>query len=247
MTHTAKIAEIFESIQGEGLYTGERMTFLRLAGCDLACSYCDTPLGSCERDTCRVETVPSSGEFFQEKNPVSAARLTDLMANFPCNTLSVTGGEPLLQSDFLALWLPTFSHSKRVLLETNGVYHESMAKLAGLVHIVSMDIKLPSSAGTRPVWDEHRAFLAAAIAGGSEVYAKLVVTAKTSDRDIEKAIAVLTSANRYVPTFIQPASPTLKFSDIIEKEHLDSVVRLCGAYLKDVRVAPQMHKQWGIL
>jgi len=160
---------------------------------------------------------------------------------------SITGGEPLEQSDFLLEWLPTLNSEKRVLLETNGLHDLSLQAILPFVNVVSMDVKLPSSTGRAAAWDEHARFLGKSMASGKETYVKMVVTSKTSDHDIESAIKLLTTVNKYIPTFIQPASRTLKFQDCVSAERLESVKRLCGAYLHDVKVQPQMHKQWGVL
>lgn len=245
--HTAEIVEIFSSLQGEGIFAGERMTFVRLVRCNLKCQYCDTPQGLCHQEFCQVETPPGSGNFAEMRNPVSAARLSETLASFDDRFLSITGGEPLEQVEFLREWLPSQRPARKIMLETNGVQHERVAQILPQIDVVSMDIKLPSSTGEVPRWGDHTAFLRAVVASGTDVYVKIVVTAATTDQDIEESIRILTSINRYIPLVIQPASPTLKFHRPIEPDHLESLKRLCSAYLTDVRIVPQMHKQWGVL
>jgi len=247
MKHTAQIVEIFSSPQGEGPYVGERMTFVRFQRCNLKCTYCDTPQGLCHQTECRVETPPGSGNFQATPNPVSAATLNEILSHFDDRMLSVTGGEPLEQAWFLKEWLPSQAPRKGILLETNGVRHDCLADLLPFVETVSMDIKLPSSTGQRARWDDHAKFLREVIAAGRDVYVKIVVTAKTTDHDIQEAIRILTGINRYITMVIQPASPTLMFHEPITQERLKSVERLCSAWLTDVRVIPQMHKVWNIL
>ena len=96
MNHAATISEIFSSRQGEGLYVGEPMTFVRFASCSLRCRYCDTPQGLCVREECRVEFPPRSGQFTNLNNPVSATKLCEALAGFDDPTIAVTGGEPLV-------------------------------------------------------------------------------------------------------------------------------------------------------
>nr|HPQ80724.1 7-carboxy-7-deazaguanine synthase QueE [bacterium] len=182
MNHAAYISEIFSSIQGEGPHTGEKMTFVRFAGCSLGCRYCDTPGGICSRGSFTIEEPPGSARFDVRPNPTGAAALCDILASFDDDTVAVTGGEPLEQSEFLAEWLPSVFHSRRVLLETNGVHAEALGLVAPSVHIISMDIKLPSSSGVGPLWKEHGAFLEKAASSGKEIYVKIVVTSKTNDR-----------------------------------------------------------------
>ncbi|MBT3182356.1 MAG: 7-carboxy-7-deazaguanine synthase QueE [Deltaproteobacteria bacterium] len=247
MKHKAEIVEIFNSPQGEGVYVGERMTFVRFQRCNMRCKYCDTPQGLCHHEVCRVESPAGSENFIEIPNPVSAAKLCDLLSVFNDKILSVTGGEPLEQVDFLSEWLPSQTSMNKILLETNGIQHERVERILPYINVVSMDIKLPSSTGGEPKWDDHSAFLRNVLASGIEIYVKLVVTADTTDQDIEESIRIITKVNRFIPTIIQPASQTLLFHDRISQKRLGSFERLCSAYLKDVRVIPQMHKEWGVL
>jgi organic radical activating enzyme len=247
INHTANIVEIFSSLQGEGIYVGDKMTFVRFGSCDLRCRYCDTEKALNLSEELHVETMPGSGEFDAIDNPVSVTTLCELLERFDDEFVSVTGGEPLVHSEFLTEWLPAVYQKRRVLLETNGVRHVELERVIPYVHVVSMDMKLPSAAGCGQLWDNHLEFLRKTVAAGREVYVKLVVTDRTSDGDIQRAIDIVTRVNRFVPIIIQPASQTITFQEAVSKERLESVERLCNAYLEDVRVVPQMHKQWGVL
>ena len=247
MQFQANIVEVFSSLQGEGLYAGAPMTFVRFGGCRMRCRYCDTPRGFASCGVCRVEQTPRSEQFREEANPISITRLSEILESFDDEFVSVTGGEPLEQSEFLTEWLPHVSAKRKVLLETNGVLHDRLERVLPHVSIVSMDLKLPSSTRRPAVWVEHEDFLRAVIASGREIYVKLVVTGETSDSDIEKSIGTVSRINRFVPIFIQPASDTLSFNSELSGRRLSSIERLCGAYLADVRVRPQMHRQWGVL
>jgi 7-carboxy-7-deazaguanine synthase len=244
--HNAHIVEIFSSLQGEGIYAGQPMTFVRFQRCNMKCAYCDTPQGLCHHEECQVESPPTSGNFTTVPNPVSATALCDILGSFEDDTLSLTGGEPLEQAEFLAAWLPSQVQGKRILLETNGTLHEELKAVLPYTHVVGMDIKLPSSTGCRPRWKDHATFLKAVVASGREVYTKIVITGRTTDRDIQEAIGLISQANKYVPTVIQPASPTLTFHQTVKPSRIKAVERLCRAYLPDVRVLPQLHKKWGV-
>ena len=247
MKHTANIVEIFSSLQGEGLYAGTPMTFVRFEQCSLSCRWCDTPQAFRHNCTCRVESPPKTETFIEVSNPITVTKLNELLDSFENEFLSVTGGEPLLQVAFLSEWLPTQSFKHRILLETNGVHALALADILKHVHIIGMDLKLPSSAGTKPVWNEHAEFLKTAMRENKEIYIKIVVTEETLDRDLQEAIRLISQINKYLPLILQPASPTLTFHETVTDTRLNSLSRIFSAYLPNVSVAPQMHKQWGIL
>ncbi|KAB2837604.1 7-carboxy-7-deazaguanine synthase QueE, partial [bacterium] len=100
------LIEIFSSFQGEGPHVGEPMAFLRFQDCALSCRFCDTPASFERHARFRVEAPPQSGQFRYFPNPVDGDLLRDLLKPFSGQILSITGGEPLQQADFLAAWLP---------------------------------------------------------------------------------------------------------------------------------------------
>lgn len=244
---TANISEIFSSIQGEGPYTGEKTTFVRFAGCTMNCRFCDTPHALLPADTFRVEGPAGSMEFEEIENPVGAGALSGILEKFEDEMISVTGGEPLEQVDFLENFLPAFVGRRKILLETNGVRYGALQKILPHVNVISMDFKLPSSAGSAPKWEEHGIFLKIAVSSGRQTYVKIVVTGETTDRDIQKAIVIIARVNKFIPVIIQPAAPTLMFRDGATEERIQSIGRIFGAYLPSVRIMSQMHKEWGVL
>ena len=79
----AELIEVFSSIQGEGMLVGCRQVFVRMAMCNLACSYCDTPYAP--QPSCRVEDAPASGNFRNLPNPVSLETLYNILHGWSYN------------------------------------------------------------------------------------------------------------------------------------------------------------------
>ena len=146
------ISEIFSSIQGEGLYVGERQCFLRLAGCNIQCAYCDTPTQELTA-TGKKEKTPGQRDFIQFNNPVTPAELVNYISSFLSNkelhhSFVITGGEPLLQVGFLLELLPAFKKlGLKIFLETNGTLPENLSEVIELIDIVSLDFKIASATG----------------------------------------------------------------------------------------------------
>jgi organic radical activating enzyme len=96
------LAEIFYSVQGEGAWTGAPAVFVRLAGCNLACSFCDTDY---------------SLRFFAPV-PAIVAQVRELGGD--CPMVILTGGEPLAQTETPALIAALRADGRRVHIESNG-------------------------------------------------------------------------------------------------------------------------------
>ncbi len=244
---SADIDEIFSSIQGEGPWIGQRHIFVRFLGCELRCRYCDTPEAAKtpargeEQRFCRAQKSPDSFEFEQVPSSLSAPDVTALCSRLIVKgqsrpVLSLTGGEPLHQWEFLAEWLPQARPRFRIYLETNGIHHETMKALRDMVDMVSMDFKLPSSTGLKPFWEEHVKFLTAAM--GAVVFVKAVVTRDTERDDIVTAAGIISGIDRTIPFVIQPAGGPLA----PEPAELIAFQNAALGLIDDVRVIPQAHK-----
>lgn len=245
------VVEVFSSIQGEGIHVGKRQVFLRLAGCNLSCCYCDQPEARRAPAMCLVERTPGARDFTQLANPVSvrdaAGAVLALARATRHHAVAVTGGEPLLQTEFLAAVLPLLRRGRQVtLLETNATLPAALRVLLPVVDIVSMDLKLRSATGRRMPAKRHAACLRLAVRARVEVYAKAVITAATTPREIAAAARLIRRVKRAVPLILQPVSRVTGCR--LRPPTPAHVLRLqeCAArLLDDVRVIPQTHKMTG--
>jgi len=119
-----KVNEIYASIQGESSYTGLPCVFIRLTGCNLRCSWCDTAYAFYEGIDLTLEDI-----MFQ-------------VENFSLPLVEITGGEPLMQENVYPLMNSLLDKGYRVMLETGGAI--SINKVPKEV-IKILDIKCPGS------------------------------------------------------------------------------------------------------
>lgn len=232
------LIEIFSSVQGEGKYIGCRQIFVRLAGCNLHCAYCDTNFNSA--DFCKVETQAGKMKFEQIKNPVPAEKVAEIVKNFhsqvPAQAVSFTGGEPLLHWKFISEVAELLKNSGlKIFLETNGTLAEDFKKIFNAVDIVSMDIKLPSVIGEN-LFDLHRKFIETA--RQKDLYTKIVVSEETSTEEFFEAVNLIP---KNILLIIQPVTP---FGSV-KKATAEKILFLQSLSLKklnDVRVIPQTHR-----
>lgn len=240
----AYISEIFNSLQGEGLYLGVRQVFVRFQRCQLHCAYCDTPDSRSITESCRIERTAGKGDFKPGKNPVDTKELEKAIANLWTSStkhVSLTGGEPLIHADSihsLTLEYPLY-------LETNSGFPDQASKIKDMISVASCDIKLPEHEST----DHYNELLKneletiAILNENSETFAKIVVLAVTTQQSISPAVEGLASIDRDIPLILQP---------VTQKEHVSpdllfDLMDFAGEKLKDVRVIPQTHKMMGWL
>ena len=119
-----KVNEIFKSIQGESTCAGRPCTFIRLTGCNLRCSYCDTQYA------------------YEEGSELTTREILSEVRELRCPLVEITGGEPLLQEEVYPLMDKLLKENYNLLLETNGSLdisqvHPQVVKI--------MDIKCPDS------------------------------------------------------------------------------------------------------
>lgn len=251
---SAQLAEIFSSFQGEGLYVGERQIFIRFAGCNLSCQYCDSPQALILSPTYKFEAVPGSHKFETRPNPALLEEVMDLVGQLDRPTgvhhsISLTGGEPLLQVEFLKIFLPklgtaTLSRRFPIYLETNGVLPDHLGEVIELVDIIAMDIKLPSATGLSPYWKEHKKFLETAFL--KECFVKIVVTKESNVKEMDEAAALISSVDDRIPLIIQPMTPHGPIKHRPTGEEILAFHAVAKRKLKNVRVVPQMHKIAGV-
>jgi organic radical activating enzyme len=246
---SAELVEMFSSAQGEGPLVGVRQVFLRFAGCNLTCDYCDTVYST--PALCQIEATPGRGDFMDVPNPVHLETIIAVLARWSHgwprlhHSLSITGGEPLLAADILVSWLPELRRCMPVFLETNGTLPEALLKVKPWLDHLSMDVKLPSASGHPENWNVHRAFLQAA--HGIDTSVKIVVCSATEDWEIQKAATLVHDVAPSTPFILQPLSISRPDQQSVSAVRLLELQELASRYLKDVRIIPQTHKSIGTL
>jgi organic radical activating enzyme len=245
----AFIGEIFSSIQGEGLYVGVKQIFVRFMRCSLNCVYCDTPYSRMEDGFCSVETEAGTKKFTLVPNPLNISRLNKFIKALEKkspghHSISITGGEPLEQVDFLKEWLETVSDNFKIYLETNGTLPLALKKILQSIDIIAMDIKLPSSTRRSVNWKDVAEFLKLSTA--RQVFVKVVITSRTDKYEVLKAALMVKKISSRIPFVLQPATSYGSFLDIPEYSLLNNLQVECSKILKDIRIIPQVHKLLGI-
>jgi 7-carboxy-7-deazaguanine synthase len=249
-----RLVELFSSIQGEGILVGHRQVFVRTYGCNLRCTYCDSPETLKESGSpplCRVETTPGSWQFRTVANPVAAPDLTAIVRGYlvePHHSLSVTGGEPLLHATFLQNWLPEIrALGLKIFLETNGMLPDHLRRVLPLLDYVSMDFKAPSATGLTEAqtWERHRAFLE--VARATHVYGKFVVTPSTTEAELDAVIETITAVDASIPLILQPVTPFGYEPRPTDPARMIAFHARAARRLHEVRVIPQTHKMMHLL
>ena len=252
----ARLVEIFSSIQGEGVLVGHRQIFVRTYGCNLRCTYCDSPETLKESpvpNVCRVERQPGSWTFRALPNPVAAETLTGIVRDYlaePHHSLSITGGEPLLHARFLEQWLPDArALGLKTFLETNGMLPEHLRRVVHLLDYVSMDFKAPSATGMgeAETWAKHRAFLEVAWQANVSIYGKLVVTPRMADAELDAAVDAIAQVSRAIPLILQPVTPMGAETQTVAPARMIELHARASRRLEEVRVIPQTHKMMNLL
>ena len=119
-----RVTEIFHSIQGESSFAGQPCVFIRLTGCPLRCTWCDTEYA------------------FYGGNEQSIDEILEKVGSYGCQLVEVTGGEPLAQSDAFRLITKLCERGYDVLIETSGAIDTS--PVDARAHVI-LDVKCPGS------------------------------------------------------------------------------------------------------
>lgn len=251
---TGYLSEMFCSLQGEGLFVGERHVFVRTAGCVATCSWCDTVYSKVR--TPRFVTHADDGtDAHWRPNPVAIGDVVADVVAFARErgvaNVSITGGEPLEQPEFVAaLARELRAHGLRIHLETAGLHGEALRTVIDHVDVIAMDVKLPSATGVEH-WNDHRGFFETirdCRDPARVVFVKVVVDLKGSVAEIERAADLVAEFGRDIPLVIQPESETLfgrratRESARALLDRVDAGARAAALRLDTVRVIPQTHK-----
>lgn len=217
MQSRVQIKEIFESIQGEGPCVGVNQLFIRFSKCNLNCNYCDT-------------------EFRNDLKEFSVDELlSEVNKHQNIHSISLTGGEPLCDTDFLYEFLQ--KTDKKIYLETNGTLYEQLSLIIDKVDIISMDIKLPSISNGNDYFYAHEEFIKIA-KNAKELFAKVVFDENITDDEIIKTAEL---AQKYgVILVLQPKMNGNYLATSTEFIN-ETYYKFISVY-DYVRLIPQVHK-----
>ena len=225
----APIIEIFSSFQGEGLLIGERQIFVRFAGCNLNCNYCDTNDSKSEK----------SGKLM---TPQEVTEEIKRLITPDCKTISFTGGEPSLYPDFISEVAKNFDLN--IMLETNGTLPNNI-DLIDKLDMVSLDIKLPEHFDgdfNEEILSNEIKSVNLLISKSINVYCKVVILPSTKIKSFKGVVEKLSeniSSKSDLKIIIQPSSPLGEWKNINHK--LFEFSEVVGQYF-EVSTIPQIHK-----
>lgn len=249
------MAEVFNSWQGEGGSVpgsafGRRQIFVRFAGCDLHCLWCDSReyIDASRVSRWRYEVEPFTGRFEYKPNPASVDEVVDALLKLDTgdiHSISYTGGEPTLQVKPLKALMERMKElGFDNFLETHGGLPELIKEIAPLTDYASVDIKDESANATED-WKglvlrevESIRILKEA---GAKTYAKLVVTNDTRVENVRWYASLLKGL---APLVIQPREPIEVFQARL-MEFYREAARIVGR--KNVGLSFQVHKYMNVL
>lgn len=189
------VNEIFQSIEGEGKRAGSLATFIRLCGCNLRCSYCDTKYAF-------------TTEGARDMSPLDIMR--EVHVKGIGNYVTVTGGEPLIHKDIEQLLSLLMQYGYEVNVETNGTCEPPFESSENLFY--TMDFKSPSSGERASMnWDAMKALTERDVL-------KFVVGSK---RDLDDARDALERLDPVAQVYFSPVFGKIEPREIVEymQEH----------------------------
>ena len=225
----APIIEIFSSFQGEGLLIGQRQIFVRFAGCNLNCNYCDTNDSKSEK----------SGKLM---TPEMVTEEINKILTPDCKAISFTGGEPSLYPGFINEVSKNFNLS--IMLETNGTLPDNI-DLLNKLDIVSLDIKLPEHFDgdfDEEIFLNEIKSLNLLREKSINVYCKVVILPSTKIKSFKEVVEKLSeniSSKSNLKIIIQPSSPLGEWKNI--NYRLFEFSEVVEQYF-EVYTIPQIHK-----
>ncbi|MDR0723877.1 MAG: 7-carboxy-7-deazaguanine synthase QueE [Endomicrobium sp.] len=236
----APFYEIFFSFQGEALYIGLPQIFVRFAGCNLSCNYCDTNYSITVSKKAKyltvLEVIKKIESLYKKNNKNFTITNTK-------PSIAFTGGEPLLYADFLKELLPKLkTKGFSIYLETNGTLYSNFKKIVKFCDIVAMDFKLPSEC-KKNFWKEHKQFLKIATSNkAANVFVKCVITKRTTLKEIKQTTSIIKTIAKDTPLILQSSLDKNK----PKIQNLYIFYRFSKKVICNVTIMVQMHKIYKI-
>ena len=217
-----RICEIFNSIQGEGIYTGVPSVFIRTAGCNLKCTWCDTKFSWSVGKKYKIEDILKEVD------------------RYPSNHAVITGGEPLIQVDEVVKLIESLtSRNKAITIETNGSVYLKL-NMDNLFYSISP--KLSSSKQDYDWVSVVNQFLQTHC---NKIQLKFVIASEEDYHELKQKLREIKNPTKYViPLILQPDGMTNTLNDYVKNYGDLSLKTANDPYWKNykVRVLMQNHR-----
>jgi organic radical activating enzyme len=192
---------------------------------------------------CSVQKTPDATAYIPVENPITVSdtlAFIDSLNPSRHHSVSMTGGEPLVQGHYLAeLGAQLKRRDVPIYLETNGTQLEALEECLSCIDIIGMDWKLRSSAGGRDTTQDHIHFLKVGLS--KKIFVKCVVTNTTQLDEFEQVCCHISEIGSKIPFVVQPVT-AVRGVESPSPEILLHLSSVAQRYVKDVRVIPQIHK-----
>lgn len=142
-------AEIFYSIQGEGPKIGRPSIFIRLSGCNLSCYWCDTPYTWHFIGQTNAHQSAKQYHQHQEQMSFDISQLIDSIKVYPCNSLVITGGEPMIQQKAITAFLQSLAQKETKRYQVDIETSATIKPTADFEQVVSRFVCAPKLANAR--------------------------------------------------------------------------------------------------
>lgn len=224
---TARISEIFSSLQGEGTHLGERHLFIRFEECHIHCTYCDE-LDKPGKNYSIEEALRVVDDIEREQGPHSF--------------VSLTGGEPLLYIAYLKPLIAKLKEKNfKIYLETNGILWKALQEIICDCDVIAMDLKPASVTGEKPFDEEHEIFFKTALQ--TEVFIKIIISKALDPEEYDRLIQIVDRVAPKTPVVLVPLSNDIEGHEDPElMTLLLKLQRRASEKLHSVRIVPRLHK-----
>lgn len=218
----------------------------------MRCAYCDTPESWTHQKSGEFEWPPFSKQMETFRNPISLDALEECLRRHlqteKYHSVSITGGEPLLHSEFLAEFLPKLrSTGTKIYLETSGTLAERLREIIGFCDIVAFDIKLTDCEGVRMSVPDVIACIKVALHSNKEFFCKVVVTGNSSVSEWDKLLRSIVSETGTFQLVFTPVSLVNKNCVQADGKKLHEFVNTAESLGFKPIIVPQIHRLTGWL
>lgn len=209
-----RVVEIFKSIDGEGVRTGQIVTFIRLAGCNLRCCYCDTTYAFDKK----------------QATEMSVQEILAKVKELGCSKITLTGGEPLVHKDVMVLLLALGTNGYQINIETNG-----SVDLIPFIHLRDRyDLDMFFTVDYKTIYSKMNSQMNKNSFAYLDCQRDIVKCVVANKEDFDDALKYLDGLHKQFNIWVSPVFGEVEPSDIVEW--------VKDTKREDITIQVQLHK-----